>query len=371
MLGIERILDLIQSDPNTHDKNKDVFFNKFFNEIRHKANEMGLLSKCRLCGKNIDGKANSHSIPQSILKNIKTEGHYCQITCALGDNLVYGPFGRINRTGLNNTGTFHLLCKECENKTFRDYEQKEFLEKIGEERKELLTDKILAQIMLKSALLERYKKEFSRNMTILMNEIAKNQRINFRTSTVADELNLKEYDFYINKCLDVIDGRKTDEFEIFYFDVLDYPSSFASQTLLPIQKTVTNEIINDVYNFDTNYHIVLPVFVVFPLKTNTILLAYCLKSEAKRLEPFINYFNTLNMTSKRKMFQSVLFMYTEEVYTNESKIKEIINDEQIMSYIKCVTENATIFNPTIKANVVLHKPDLVAPNNYRKTKFIL
>lgn len=370
-LKIKEILDLIQDDPRKNDKNEDINFNKFYNSIRQKANEMGALSKCKICGENIIGKANSHSVPQSILKNISTDGHYCQITCAIGENLIYGPFGRINRTGLNNTGTFHLLCKQCENAMFRDYEQKEFLERISEGRTELLSDKALAQIMLKSALLERYKKEYSRNMTILTNEIAKKKGINFYTSTISDELNIKDYDFYIDICLDIIRNEKTGEFNIFYFDILDHPSQFACQALLPIQKTVTNIEINDVYNYDQKYHIVLPIFVIFPLAEKTILLAYCLRKEISRLDPFIKYFNSLNINSKRKMFQSVLFMYTEEVYTNEAKIKEIINDKLLMNYVKCIAENATILNPLIEKNIVLRKPSLVAPHNFRKTKFIL
>ncbi len=369
--GIKETLSIMKNDPRAKDKTEDISFNRFFNEYSHKANEMGLLSKCKLCGKDISGRKNSHSVPQLVLKNIKGDGHYCQITCALGEGMIFGPLGRVNRSGLNNTGTFHLLCDTCENTTFRDYENEQFLFNLSNNKIELLTDKILAQMMLKSALRERYKKEFSKNIFILINETAAKNGLPLNIETKSDELNIKEYDFYIDKCQDILKNDKTNMFNIFYFDVLDHSSSIACQTLLAIQKTVTNEIINDVYNYDPKYNIVLSHFVIFPLKEKTICLAYCLKEETPRLLPYISYFKTLNTTSKRKIFQSTLFMYTEEVYTNEETIEKLQKDDLTIEYIKSAIENGTTTKSLLSKNILIDKPKLVAPNNFRKVKFFL
>ena len=371
MFDLKEIIELMKNDPRVENKEDDVAFNKFFNDLSHKANEMGVLSKCALCGENISGKANSHSVPQSILKNINTDGHYCQITCAVGEGLIFGPLGRINRTGLNNTGTFHLLCKECENKTFHNYENPSLLNAIADNRIDLLTDEILAEMMLKSALREKYKKEFSKNLTILNNEIADKNNCAWNTSTLSDELNIQEYDSYINKCVDIINNNKVDQFNIFYFDILDHSSDFACQTLIAIQKTVTNELINDVYNYDPNYHIVMSHFIVFPLKDKTICLGYCLKEEETRLRPFVNYANGLNQASKRKLFQSTLFLHSEEVYTNEAMIEELMKDEITSSFIHSGVENGWTTESNLKKNKLLIKPNLIAPNNFRKAKFFL
>ena len=371
LLSPLNIIELMKKDPTVKSKNNDIAFNKFYNALAHKANEMGLLSKCRLCGKDIVGRKNSHSVPQSVLKNINNNGHYCQITCAIEDNLIFGPIGRLDRTGLNKTGTFHLLCEECENKFFRDYEDPIFLDSLAHVKVGLLKDDILAEIMLKCALRERYKKEFSKNISILVNQTAKLNNIPYNISTTADELNVKEYDFYINVCLDILSSKRTNQFTIIYYDVLDYKSSFASQSLVAIQKTVTNLLINDVYNYDPSYKINLCNFIIFPLEEKTICAIFCLKNEEDRLRPFINYFNSLNLVSKRKLFQSTLFMYTEEVYTNEEMINEIKNDHYTLSFVKSAMENAVTTNRLKELNKFLVKPPLVAPNGFRKAKFLI
>lgn len=369
--GIKETIIEIKNDPRTKDKNEDITFNQFFSNFSHKANSMGVLSKCFLCGKDIEGRKNSHSVPQSILKNIRSDGHYCQITCALGDGIVFGPIGRINRSGLNNTGVFHLLCETCENKTFKDYENANFFGALSNGKKEVLTDKALAEIMLKSSLRERHKKEFSKNITILMNEKAKLNKIPFKTDIVADQLNIKEYEYYINKCKEILLGNKKDAFDVFYLDILEHSSRFACQALIAVQKTVTNEVINDVYNYDPNYHIVLSVFCIFPLKDKTICMAYCLKEESDRLKPFIKYLNELNVSSKRKLFQSTLFMYSEEVYTNEETIIDIQKDNITMDYILSATENCITSKSSLLNKSITNKPSLTAPNNFRKAKLLL
>lgn len=365
------IIELLKNDPRINNKEEDISFNKTFNKRIYEANRMGVLSKCSLCGKDITGRANSHSIPQSILKNIKTDGHYCQITCAVADGLVFGPFGRMNRTGLNNTGTFHLLCKECENRTFINYENLTLLESVATQGSQLLTDTVLAEIMLKSALREKHKKELSKNLTTIVNEMLNEENKNWNTSTLADELNLCEYSHYIERCVKIINDELTNQFNVFYFDVLDHQSHYACQTLLAIQKTVTNKAINNVYNYDPNYNIALSQFVVFPLKEKTICLGYCLKEDEERLMPFIDYINDLSILPKRKLFQSTLFLYSEEIFTNEMSIKELIKDKISLNFIEMGIEGGWTTESKIKNNELITKPNLIAPNHFRKATFHL
>lgn len=352
-------------------KSQDIIANRKYNELSHKANEMGILTKCRLCGKNIVGRSNSHSIPRSILRNIITDGTYYNITYAITDGIVYGPLGRQNKTGLNNTGTFHLLCTECENKTFKDYENKEFIDSLSSGKKEALSDKILAEIMLKSALRERYKKEFSKNITTLYNNELRSNGCFDLFSTKADELSINEDNSYIDRCLRIINNNQNNKFIVFYFDILDHPSCFAGQPFFPIQKTVTNKTINDVFNYDTNYSIVLTQFVVFPTKHNTICFAYCLSEEYERIKPYEDYLKTLSsINAKRKLFQSTLFMYTEEIYTNKKGIEAIKQDDITYNYIKSCIETSTTTEELLQKNILLEKPYLISPNNFRKVKFL-
>ena len=360
-------------------KEEDVLFNKYCNSLYYKANKMGILSKCELCGKKIVGKANSHSIPQSILKNIEvSDRYYYPITYALNNNIYYGPIGRKNRYGLNNTGTFHMLCEECENRVFKDYEQDSFIFNLSKGDKELLSSKILAKIWLKSALRKKFISVFTKNFSMLINE--ENVTLNYSLNEEYDdnspidilsptpfELDILELEHYVAKCKNIINGKEDDEFSLYYFDILDYPSSFACQTLLPIQKSLNNITINDVYNYDSNYQIALSLFTIFPTKTKTICFACCLKKEVKRIEPYINYLNSLNLTARRKLFQSTLFLYSDEVYTNKEKIDELVQDQISLNYIS-KKKKKKIFG---SVEPMLLKPKLMAPYKFRKARFLL
>ena len=83
---------------------------------------------------------NSHSIPQMVLKTIATKGKLLQ-PGLLMDSEIFD-----NEKGINNTGTFHFICRECDGKYFKTYEDPKNL-------LEYPSDKIMAEIALKNMLL--------------------------------------------------------------------------------------------------------------------------------------------------------------------------------------------------------------------------
>lgn len=75
--------------------------------------------KCLICKKSLTGKnpvhtCNSHSIPQFILSNMGS--NYLNINSVIGFSL------QKTTNGLNNAGTFRLLCSKCDNTSFQLYE---------------------------------------------------------------------------------------------------------------------------------------------------------------------------------------------------------------------------------------------------------
>lgn len=74
--------------------------------------------KCLLCGKNINGFCNSHSVPRMILQQIADQGW------VLKTDVSINPSKETERGyGLKRAGTFHLICSECDKKCFLDYEK--------------------------------------------------------------------------------------------------------------------------------------------------------------------------------------------------------------------------------------------------------
>ena len=227
----------------------------------------------------------------------------------------------------------------------------------------------MAEIYLKSTLLEKYKKEFNKNLGVLMNEKCDNEGIPQNIATISDELSVKEYDELIDTCKDIIENDLHNNFCIFYFDVLDYSSNIAAQALFPIQKTPAGGIINDVFNLDPRYRIVLTEMVVFPLKEKTVCLGFCLKRDKERMQPFIGYMNGLPITAKRKLFQSTLMAYTEEIYTNQETINQIIQDKTTMSFILSALESGKTSASDLERGYIVKKPELVSTKGFRKVVF--
>lgn len=106
--------------------------NKMFSEARNKAKP----EKCILCGEDRTSFCNSHSVPQLSLRNIAENGKILHDSALMGIDVV-----DIEK-GVNNSGTFHFICNECDGSFFQDYENEQNL-------KVKPSDKMLAEIAVK------------------------------------------------------------------------------------------------------------------------------------------------------------------------------------------------------------------------------
>ena len=119
---------------------------KQMNELLREAQKDSKPEKCILCGKNQTSFCNSHSVPQMILKNIADNGKVLQA------NVLFDLEVLDLDKGVNNSGTFHIICNDCDNKYFNDYENPIALLNKP-------TDKMLAEIALKDTLIQLDKRD--------------------------------------------------------------------------------------------------------------------------------------------------------------------------------------------------------------------
>ena len=89
---------------------------KTYSKLINKSKQQAKKSECLWCGEKITRFCNSHSLPQCILRNIDTDGKVDYFNSML--NL---PLINLDK-GINEAGTFKLLCRECDGKIFQDYE---------------------------------------------------------------------------------------------------------------------------------------------------------------------------------------------------------------------------------------------------------
>nr|WP_294675292.1 hypothetical protein [uncultured Blautia sp.] len=97
---------------------------------------------CIMSGKPKTSFCNSHSVPQLALKNIADNGKLLLASSLIGIEVVDCE------KGVNNSGTFHFICNDCDSSFFQDYENENNLQ-------ERPTDKMLAEIAVKNILLVR------------------------------------------------------------------------------------------------------------------------------------------------------------------------------------------------------------------------
>lgn len=152
--------------------------NRAYSNIMKPLKAKAKLSNCFYCNLKSDGFCNSHSVPKCFLKNIAINGKMY-----FSNTLINLPFlGQ--ETGLNETGTFHLICRDCDSKIFAEYEN-------PDNYNSRPTQKMLAQIAMKSFLKQISKRYIEANIYDMAANINKTNFI--ETQSEVTELDLSEY----------------------------------------------------------------------------------------------------------------------------------------------------------------------------------
>ena len=84
--------------------------NKMIKDSRNQAKQ----SNCYYCGNDCDSFCNSHTLPAFCLRNIAQNGKVFYSNTILDLPLLKDD------NGVNEAGTFHLICRDCDSKVFQD-----------------------------------------------------------------------------------------------------------------------------------------------------------------------------------------------------------------------------------------------------------
>lgn len=126
---------------------KIIVLRKEYSRIISKSKQQAKKSECLWCGKKITRFCNSHSVPQCVLKNIDLDGKLDYFNAMLNLPLINED------KGIGEAGTFKLICNDCDNKIFQDYEELSKLESPP-------TEVMLEEIALKNVLMMLNKRYF-------------------------------------------------------------------------------------------------------------------------------------------------------------------------------------------------------------------
>lgn len=109
--------------------------------------------QCLYCKKTVGSFCNSHNVPRFCLENIGIDGEVAGINSILNLPKMGVSAGKKTQ-GINEAGTFSLICRACDSSIFQDYENPN-----NYESGKVPTQRMLAQIAMKNYLKFIYKRK--------------------------------------------------------------------------------------------------------------------------------------------------------------------------------------------------------------------
>ncbi|WP_416045844.1 hypothetical protein [Priestia megaterium] len=303
-LGVDLDLDTVNS--------QKVDFRKSLGKIQAKSRKDAKGEECFYCGEKCSSFCNSHSIPAFFLRNIAVDGDVYN-----NNKLVSFPLLDEDK-GVNNTGTFQLICRDCDSKIFSDYENPDNYQNTP-------TSKMIAQIAMKNSLKSIAKRKFEIALyTNMKNDMAFPNDF-YEQRQLINHLDLKEYIEDFNKAKRIEKKGWDNEYYLFYHQKLDYVVPIAFQSNIALVIDFKGSIINDIYNKSSNYKIQSMHICVFPLETSSIIMMF-VDSKHKRYRSFYKQFKKLTPQDKLAAINYIIFSYSEDVYINKEVNEEVLQD---------------------------------------------
>ena len=281
---------------------------KLTNDV-YKAGRQNIgIKKCFLCGK-ATSICNSHSIPRSILKNIAVEG------MLLSGLYIDDHYGYKSKSGILNTWTFQIICRECDSKYFRHYEREKAL---------LLspTEPILSEIALKNGLFMLHKRlcDNSVQKILLSNHIDNSYDI----SPLFDK---DDFSYVTRRARRYCDQQLTEKHQVVFYDVLSWKAPIAVQSAITIHHNVYDGIVNDTFEYSTLVRMQPIHLCVFPYATRTAILMFYDRWDSKNVA-FEKQFLSLSHAKQIEWINYIIFKSIEH-FAISPLVKECLDNEYL------------------------------------------
>lgn len=267
--------------------------------------------KCILCGQPKTSFCNSHSVPRMCLKNIAVDGKVLQANGLIGVDIIDVE------KGVNNSGTFHFICNECDSKLFRNYENPDGW------TEETPTDRVLAQIALKDVLLMLSKRNLE---TLLWQRAAEMSSIGgMDYMKTVQELDIRDFTDEMELYKGITTETK-EQFKVVFYEKLPYTVPIATQVAFVLDKDFEGNVINDIFNISADVRIQNLHLSIFPLKGSTVVIVFYHRRD-KNYRRFHHQFNCLSHDKKIEYINYWIFKYTEN-YFFSPKIKTLLEEDE-------------------------------------------
>lgn len=284
--------------------------NKFWREAEAKAKT----DHCLLCGKPLTSFCNSHSVPKFALKSIAENGEL--ITASQLMQTEISSY----KSGVNKAGVFHLICDDCDNTFFQDYESQEKL--ISG-----VNDKMLAEIAVKNLLLRLNKSYIVRHLNkILQNKLHMFENVEDLYEDT--ELDIRDYfedmEYHKNIAINSILGG----YQVIHYEILPYKIPIVFQGVVAMGKDMKGYQINDLYDYSPQSRTQYLHLALFPMENSSFVIAFYHKRD-RNYQRLRHQFNSVSNDVKLRYLNYLIFAYSEDYFISKKILNAIESNENL------------------------------------------
>lgn len=270
-------------------------------------------SGCILCGRQSTSFCNSHSVPRMILKNISDNGKVLQANALVGLEILD------TEKGVNNSGTFHIICNDCDSQYFRNYEDPRRLEQYPD-------DIIMAEIALKNSLIQLGKRKQEVELYKELEKMGIFTGMNI-INTI-HSLDIKEYTEEIIFYKRIIDENIKNGFQVLFWKELPYKTPIAAQSGIALEKDMEGAIVNNIADLSESIRIQNIHIGIFPMEKKTIVLVFYHKRD-KKYRKLRHQIKVLSDDTALMYINWLVIKYTENYYLSKGVRKIIESNAKI------------------------------------------
>lgn len=256
-----------------------------------------------LLQKKTDGFCNSHSVPAFCLRTIAKRGEVLTLNAILDNPLLK------EKKGINNAGTFQLLCRDCDSRIFADYENPYNYESVP-------TQAMLGQIALKNYLKLINKRKVELQMSKVTLDVLGVGNLYMDMKQDVNRMDLEEYVVGYNKARHSLVKNDTNAYHLCYYKKLGYTVPIAFQASLALVFDLEGNLINNIYCRKKEYKLQNIHLCVFPLDNSSIVMMF-VNAKEKRYRKFYKQLNKLSLEEQLNLVTYIMFMYSEDMYFSD------------------------------------------------------
>ena len=295
------------------DKQQEIEMNKKISKLMSNSRKACKLDCCYHCKQPTTKFCNSHFVPRFCLENIGINGEVTGPNSILKLPNTGIPISK-EHIGINSSGTFQIICRDCDSKIFQKYEDPNYYSSDDQPNQVVLAQiamkdylKFISKRMMERALYEA-QREYCMEHSIKNPYFKKRQEAGIRISNI----DLLSYENDYKKACKIAISNDIGFYVIFY-KILDYVTPIAVQTPVALAIDLEGNVVNDIFNMDLNYNVSDLHICVFPLKTKTAVIMF-IKEGDKKYRKFYKQFRKLSDADQLAVINYLVFLYSEDYF---------------------------------------------------------